>query len=93
MTAHLLVSGHVRVEIERSRLVGAELDHRLAAGRDSPGQTVCVDGEAVGCVGAFDGELDEVVLGDFEAIRCEAIIPRDDRELAPVGRLVLGEEA
>ena len=81
--------GHVRVVVERSRLVCAELDDRLAAGWDSPGQAVCVDGEAVGHVRAFDRELDQIVLGDLEAIGREAIIPRGDRELTPVRRLVL----
>jgi hypothetical protein len=49
--------------------------------------------KAVGHVAAFDRQLDEVVLGDFETIRVEAILPRGDRELAPVRRLVLREEA
>jgi len=62
------VAGHVGVEREGARLIGAELDRCRAASRNTPRHAVFLDGQAVGEVGALHCELDEVVLTDLNPI-------------------------
>ena len=51
-----------------------------------------VDGEGVRLVGARDGQAHHVVARDLDPLRRVAVVVGRDGELAPVRRLVLGEQ-
>src|SRR5882672_5086886 len=78
------------VEGKRARAVYLELECRRAARGDALDDAVGVNREAVSDVVAADGQLDEIVLHDLDARGRELEVLRDNREFAPVGRLILG---